>query len=181
MAFDIIADRRALHDASRSFVFSLRTAESLNSPYRNTWRDHANNIPSEAIFKPLYPQIVDGSATRPALPTAAECAVHLEFLQTLYVLRQRILKSVEMDGVFNIQPDHKVVRRKGEDVKLKDNTLWPRRQDKWEKWVRLAAIRFLVWWESLHAIFDISEGEVRDVRITDDTLPPLGKSRRVLP
>ncbi|KAM0553390.1 hypothetical protein ACHAPJ_007404 [Fusarium lateritium] len=101
-----------------------------------------------------------------ALPTVSECAAHLEFLETLYILRQKILVSKELDEVFQTQPKREEKTGVQGDTKtLKDEDLWKRRQEKWPRFIEFAVMRFLAWREEINRS-NISE-------ITNDNLPPL--------
>src|SRR5205085_3969039 len=105
-----------------------------------------------------------------ALPSPAECAVHLELPETFYVMRQRILKSEAIDKTFGIDPNHKLVTGPdGEERKLKDDTLWDRRQVKWPKYIESAVARFLYWQKTLD---DGGTGSGCS-QIEEQTLPPL--------
>jgi hypothetical protein len=80
------------------------------------------------------------------LPSISDCATHLELLETFFVLRQKVLRTADLDAAFGIEEKHEVkTGRRGETKKMKDATLWNRRQAKWTKFVELATIRFLVW------------------------------------
>ncbi|KAM0260837.1 hypothetical protein ACHAPA_010052 [Fusarium lateritium] len=101
-----------------------------------------------------------------ALPTLAECAAHLEFLETLFVLRQKVLVSKDLDDAFFIQPDREAKTGfQGDTKTLKDDELWEKRQVKWPKFVGFAAVRFLAWRERFN--------KSTEVEITRDNLPPL--------
>ncbi|KAM0226632.1 hypothetical protein ACHAP5_012382, partial [Fusarium lateritium] len=80
------------------------------------------------------------NSTDLALPTLAECAAHLEFLETLFVLRQKVLVSKDLDDAFFIQPDREAKTGfQGDTKTLKDDKLWEKRQVKWPKFVGFAA------------------------------------------
>ncbi|KAF4970070.1 hypothetical protein FSARC_2816 [Fusarium sarcochroum] len=114
-----------------------------------------NTKPSK---KPKTPEL--------ALPTVSECAAHLEFLETLYMLRQKILVSIGLDEVFQTNPVRETKTGVQGDTKtLKDEGLWERRQAKWPKYVEFAVVRFLAWREELN--------QSNNPEITNDNLPPL--------
>ncbi|KIL93013.1 hypothetical protein FAVG1_04194 [Fusarium avenaceum] len=126
-------------------------------------------IPNPNIFN-----FANASNTKPprksssrdlALPTLAECAAHLEFLETLFILRQKVLVSKELDDVFLIQPTRETKTGfQGDTKTLKDEKLWEKRQAKWPKFVGFAVVRFLAWREHFNSSM---------VEITRDNLPPL--------
>jgi hypothetical protein len=127
-------------------------------------------IPANAFFEPLF--AAESNERRrdlAVLPSVAECAAHLELLECLFALRQRVLKSDELDAVFGIAPHHRVVKRDGKDVKLKDNTLWERRQVKWTRFVEWAVVRFLCWRRVLMS----KSAQTIGWQMSDDNLPPL--------
>lgn len=188
MALDILADQRALHQSSKKITNAIKSS-SKTGPYslsktaidRKAYPNGSPpTIPSQEIFNSLYEQEDDNAddansiETKIHLPSTAQCAVHLEFLTVLWTLRQRILRSEELDAVFDIKPIHKYVDRKGVQTKLKDDTLWDRRQIKWVTFVRIAVARFLAWWEKVPEIVGARKG-LHSYEITKDTLPPLGE------
>lgn len=84
------------------------------------------------------------------LPTVAECATHLELLEVFYATRQNILASKDIDNAMLITPKRETkTGKKGDTKTLKDTTLWDRRQEKWNKYVEFACVRFLSWMDNL--------------------------------
>jgi hypothetical protein len=191
MALNIVADQRAFHNTSKTITNSIKSSSKYvastqwqASTYAGkTQNQSAPAIPSAEMFESLFQQQQQqqqdnanrsGSfAQRISLPTTAQCAVHLEFLATLWTLRQRVLRSEELDQVFDIKPEYKYVDRKGVQTKLKDETLWERRQVKWDKFVSIAVVRFQAWWAKLPEIAEVRDGS-SSYEITNETLPPLG-------
>jgi len=53
----------------------------------------------------------------------------------LHELHRRVVESTELVEVFDTKPINKSVIRKGVPVKLKDDTLWTRKQLKWDRFV----------------------------------------------
>jgi hypothetical protein len=169
MALDIIADQRALHTTSRTITAAIK--DSRLDAARVLWNvpryatatstRPGPAIPPPSIFNSLDQFTIDDYDAKSHLPSIAECAVHLEFLEALYVLRQQVLKSEALDEVFDIKPEYKFVDRKGVRTQLKDETMWERRQVKWEKFVEVAVVRFTAWWAK--------------VRNADQPMPPLGE------
>ncbi|KAL3455716.1 hypothetical protein BJX64DRAFT_271808 [Aspergillus heterothallicus] len=94
-----------------------------------------------------------------ALPTVAECAVHLEMLQAFHTLRQEVIHSKALDRVFNILPEVRTVYRKQwsatrpqtnrkytiESRTIKDSSFASRRNKKWTYFLQIAAERFHQW------------------------------------
>jgi hypothetical protein len=178
MALEIAADQCALHNTSKqisSYIKNGSKSYGLNSLWEAPSYSTASSkelqpvIPSPRIFEGL----LDASEQNNCLPSNAECAVHLEFLATLHALRHGVLESNELDEVFNIKPVKKIVTRRGTQVELKDDTLWTRRQVKWEKYVNIAVIRFQAWWETIPETIGLREGH--SLPFTGDVLPPLGE------
>jgi hypothetical protein len=126
-------------------------------------------IPSPRIFEDPF----NTSGRNDCLPSNVDCAVHLEFLAALHALRHRVLESDELDEVFDIKPLKKTVTRRGTRVELKDETLWTRRQVKWEKYVNIAVVRFRAWWEAVPETIELQDGHI--FPLADNTLPPLGE------
>jgi hypothetical protein len=188
MALDIAANKHALHSASKNITDAIKcTSKSGASALWEvpryttaTSKESEPIIPSPSIFKPLLDHTNKANNSPAAvhrLPSTAECAVHLEFLEALFVLRQRILRSEDLDDVFDIKPEYKYVDRGGEQTRLKDTTLWERRQVKWERFVAFAVARFMMWSEKVREIVGVrDDGAGRELcEVTDDALPPLGE------
>jgi hypothetical protein len=179
MALQVAADQYALHSTSRRVSQCLKTGtqtgiRSLYSiPKYNTTSDKANEpaIPSADIFKSLVDKVGESGS----LPSAAECAVHLEFLAVLHELHRHVVESTTLDEVFDIKAEKKTVTRMGKEEQLKDATLLPRKQAKWDRFVELASVRFLVWWCKVPVIYTSNNGEKANVDCTEDNLPPLGE------
>ncbi|ERF76412.1 hypothetical protein EPUS_06970 [Endocarpon pusillum Z07020] len=142
---------QTLHQLSQASMTSI--AKHLPTRYKTApTKAQEPLIPSPDTFGQLEspaPPATPAPDPSPLLPTVAECAVHLELLETFYVLRQRILKSETLDTVFDLKENpREVTRRDGTKLRLKDTTLWTRREQKWHKYLELAVVRFLAWWKS---------------------------------
>lgn len=178
MSFECMQTRttkKSLHSLSQARSQNLLKSANSSSPsqalkqYRVAVKEgHSLEIPSPSIFN--FDQTQNGAdAGSHRLPSPAECATHLELLQTFYVLRQRIIISEEIDKSFNIQPIRVVkTGRRGDKKTLKDDTLADRRQVKWTRYVEFAVIRFLAWKENLP--LEKTGAETRPVL---QRLPPL--------
>lgn len=126
--------------------------------------EEAPLIPSPSIFVSLHHRSQSGAEVETgALPTIAECAVHLELLEAFVILRQKVLSSNALDRAFGIAPKDTLATVRGRRVRKPDNTFAERRKAKWPIYLRLAAARFLMWWLS-------SDGGA----VSEKSLPPLG-------
>jgi len=162
----------ALHGSSKAALKALNRSVAKKKYKAAQCEADEPQIPSAAIFEPLFSaQSNSGARETPILPSIAECAVHLELLECFFVLRQRVLKSDELDKVFGIAPRHRVVKRKGKDVKLKDPGMWERRQVKWPMFVEWSVVRFLCWRRVVTARF--SQAQAPGWQLGEDNLPPL--------
>ena len=124
-------------------------------------------IPKPEIFDALY-----NPAENPAaLPTSAECAVHLQLLQKFVALKQKVLTSNRLDRAFAIIPKDRLVTKRGKREIQADQTFKARQAVKWPIFVRFAAARFLRWWRICIPIL-----HPQDNRLTmaETSLPPLG-------
>ena len=157
-----------LHQLGKAMVLSADIqTDSRGRPFRHARRPEQRPIiPAAEIF-----DLHDGQAdenTGVAMPRISECAVHLELLEIFYVLRQQILVSESIDTAMGILPDRSTITgKKGDKKTFRDNTLWDRRQPKWERFVEFAVVRFLDWRAKLEYFLGASND------ITDDNLPPI--------
>ncbi|KAK3326734.1 hypothetical protein B0H66DRAFT_470726 [Apodospora peruviana] len=132
----------------------------------------ALTIPDPGIFGALAS---DHKAE--TLPTIAECAIHLELLEALEILQQKVLTSNALDRAFGIVPKNKVQASwpRTRVVLKRDESFPERRKVKWPIYLRFAATRFLEWWKCLdQMLIPTSQGgDGTVVDITEDSLPPL--------
>lgn len=174
MSLEIGANQQVLHDTSKGIANEIKrgTVRVRDVPvYKTTSsKELQPKIPSPNIFNTL----TDVLEEKNSLPTTAECSVHLEFLAVLHALRRRVIDSKELDEVFDIKPINRTVKRRRRTVKLRDTTFWTRREVKWDKFIDLAVVRFLAWWEKAPEIFFPRNGQ--PVQWKDKTLPPLGEN-----
>lgn len=126
-------------------------------------------IPKPEIFDALHHATTDLAA----LPSTAECAVHLQLLEKLVALKQKILTSNDLDRAFAIIPKDKVVTQGRKKQRRADETFKARQAVKWAIFVRIAAARFLRWWGTCSPT---QRAEDHDLRMTETSLPPLGMS-----
>ncbi|KAK4200876.1 hypothetical protein QBC40DRAFT_224494 [Triangularia verruculosa] len=100
-------------------------------------------IPKPTLFEENH---VTNSERAARLPTVAECAIHLELLETLFVLRERILRSEDIDNSMGITRKRETKTGHNGDTKtFKDATFESRRQAKWIRFIEFAVVRFLDW------------------------------------
>jgi len=177
MALHVPASHFALHNTSKKVTASIKTGSTPygfsklhTTPTYKTTSDRSLHpvIPSPHTFEGLNDK--PGSEK---LPSAAQCAVHLQFLSVLHELRESIVQSKELDEIFNIKANKKVVTRKGKKETLKDNTLLERKQGKWDRYVEFGVARFLVWWNKLPETCAVTDGEKPSLK--EGSLPPLGE------
>jgi hypothetical protein len=118
------------------------------------------------------------------LPTAAQCAVHLELLEAIFALQHRVLASNALDRTFGLRPDRMRVYssalRRAVYVRdaRNDAAFAERRKVKWDFFVQAAAARFEAWWgEKCDSVPDGGQGtKHRTGCIAHANLPPLGRS-----
>ena len=129
-------------------------------------------IPSPTIFK--YPEKAnqnnDGLDDR--IPLVAECAIHLELLEAFKILQETVIKSNQLDILFDTLPQKRYMNVSGyynrrkllKPVKAHDTTFQQRRKTKWDGFVKLAFFRFSFWADRI-------EEHRRDVSTLGDQLP----------
>lgn len=165
------------------------------------------SIPDPSLFGGITPNTSQtpgpagpssGSASRPdsnrvsdngdsdvlALPSVAECAVHLEMLEVFFALRSRVIGSAQLDKAFGFESKPKTVYRREYDYKqrkyvkkphkIKDSTWKTRRRDKWIVYLHIAVGRFMAWARAADA--DLLLASQQDLTIELPHLPPCGKS-----
>ncbi|CAM1503553.1 Fc.00g011440.m01.CDS01 [Cosmosporella sp. VM-42] len=158
-----------LHRLGKAMVIAGGSqTDSQGNPFRVAITpDQRPIIPAAEIFDMNDSQVA-GNIPGIAMPQVSECAIHLELLETFYVLRQKILVSEAIDTAMGIKPNRVTkTGKKGDKKTLKDTTLWERRQPKWKKFVEFAVVRFLDWQSKLDYFLGARDG------ITDENMPPL--------
>ena len=126
-------------------------------------------IPKPEIFDALHHMTADLAA----LPTTAECAVHLQLLEKFVALKQKILTSNALDRALAIVPKDKLVTQRGKRQRRADETFKTQQAVKWPIFVRIAAARFLRWWGTYSPML---HAQGNKLRVTEIPLPPLGRS-----
>lgn len=179
MALTSAIDLVALHGISKKFSIDIKNGKKAPSSFGSTiwptsqdanavFNQSAPTIPSPSIFKNI-----SFEASGSLIPSTGTCAVHLEFLAALHSIRDRVLESEDLDKVFGTQATKKIVPRKGVEVELKDDKLMEKRQVKWEKYVDLAVVRFIAWWNTIPAIVIRDESDMP--QLPDTAVPPIGQ------
>ncbi|RGP67641.1 hypothetical protein FSPOR_5829 [Fusarium sporotrichioides] len=172
MALEHSFTKLSLHQKGKDMVSGPnRPNDPTGKPYELAYKaEDVPVIPNPSALN--FQDIPNGSSTgnpstaNLALPNLAECATHLEFLETLFVLRQNILVSTDLDEIMQTEPQREEKTGVQGDTKtFKDEKLWERRQIKWPKFVEFATIRFLAWRQEFN--------KSRIPEITQDNLPPL--------
>lgn len=175
MALSVGLDQRAVHECSRAAMRS----KLYVSPNAALSADEEPVIPSLGLFEGLQGERrapgtdeLDGAH----LPSVAQCATHLQLLESFMVLREKVLKSNALDRTFSIRPilgDNETRRRNKTDP-----TFNTRRQKKWHIFVCLAAARFMVWWNTVDPISSrttVAEQPTDSSVMIDEHILPLGR------
>ncbi|ORY16588.1 hypothetical protein BCR34DRAFT_584252 [Clohesyomyces aquaticus] len=158
MAFSTPKTTTSLHQWSKQYIRHQEGVRNVlyNKPptfQRASVVEQNPKIPSPSLFSSDTGSLHNQPL---ALPTVAECAIHLELLQTFQHLRLSIISSEKLDTLLGIELNRRTVFRKvskgyqryeHEEVQLRDMTFDERRQTKWSLFLSLAATRFLVWVE----------------------------------
>ena len=171
MASFIPGSIEELHAASRDY------SRTYNISSRN--KDEPD-IPNPAIFA--------GLGTDASQMSMAHCAVHLELLEAFKFLRECVIKSNQLDVVFNTMPlkryttslqynKGRYLRRKKllKPVKDHDSTFQERRKAKWLGFLDYAFLRFTSWATAMgHTRYNAITGNGND--LANSFIPPLGIS-----
>ncbi|RSL54742.1 hypothetical protein CEP53_007344 [Fusarium sp. AF-6] len=134
-------------------------------------------IPNPAYFNDL----VDG--LKDQLPTAVQCAVHLELLEAFHAVKIRIIECEALDGIFGIKaPTKTIYRRKymktldkhvNQKVTVKVEGWEARREKKWPRYLDFAADRFVDWAKVIDKEMAATESDDDKLEIRLPWLPPL--------
>ncbi|KAK4095977.1 hypothetical protein N658DRAFT_502090 [Parathielavia hyrcaniae] len=152
MALDCPEHKQTLHGVGHSALSSngLYMYSGVHAPRFKPACSPSEepSIPSLALFRDFRNSKHEAGQVR--LPTASECAAHLELLETFYVLRQKVLRSKGIDDAMGVVPARETKTGVKKDTKvLKDAKLWEKRQVKWPAFVEFAVVRFLAWRRAL--------------------------------
>lgn len=169
-----LAFRCSSHDSRKKFFFTRNREREETEKLATLYRPAETPAEQPVIPKPeIFDSLDNPAANLAALPTIAECAVHLQLLEKFVVLKQKILTSNRLDRAFAITPKEKLVTRGGKREVQADQTFKTRQAVKWPIFVRLAAARFLRWWRRCSHVLH-SQGD--SLRMAEVSLPPLGTS-----
>ncbi|KAH0558382.1 hypothetical protein GP486_004960 [Trichoglossum hirsutum] len=176
MALAVGLDQRAVHQCSRAAIQSQVSSYGRPNP---PWEPPKFGIAASKDEEPVIPRISIFAGLRDEskeprenqdegvqLPSVAECAVHLQLLESFHVLREKVLKSNALDRTFSIWP--KIPRRSAAEYRRNprraaalDPTFQARRQKKWHIFVDLAVARFASWWGEMDNILRLLDaGEI---------------------
>lgn len=166
-----------LHAASR------KHARNYTAPNEYQLQPH---VPSPAIFETPETAQTDKDEHSNMLPSIAQCAIHLELLERFKLLQETVIKSNQLDVLFDTLPrkkytisyiynsrGRKVLGRKIlRPIKAHDSTFQERRKEKWTRFVDEAYSRFSTWVVSINDNLKISgkDGDELDPKL----VPPIG-------
>ncbi|KFA81371.1 hypothetical protein S40288_06041 [Stachybotrys chartarum IBT 40288] len=179
---------RNLHSASKAEAASLEWSQRHSNvstlyPNRAVAADDEPKIPDPGLFATLINTAPGGAD----LPTPAECAVHLELLETFYKLRVDVIMHAYLDTAFGLEINKKTVYRRTYDIakyqyvmkptQLRDTT-WPsRRRRKWLYFLGIAVNRFEIWVKKMDEFLKAQDRESvsgpSQECLTLPNLPPL--------
>ncbi|RAK98957.1 uncharacterized protein BO80DRAFT_386665 [Aspergillus ibericus CBS 121593] len=129
--------------------------------HRSSKQPVAQDILPAGLFNTL---VSDSGGTQSAqerrtdLPTAGECAVHLELLEVFHALRTRIIQSKELDRVFGL---HSSRLRNPRRSRESQGT------EKWHRFVSLAVERFQHWIRAAEKLLEQDDNDQTHI------LPPV--------
>ena len=149
-----------LHTASREYSRKYAASVSLGAKDDK----QQSQIPLPAIFESSDGSHADSNEHGITLPSIAECAVHLELLECFKLLREAVVKSNQLDVLFDTLPlksyttsyghnirGRRVLQRKlCRPIKEHDSTFQERRKVKWTIFVNYAYHRFSLWVASIN-------------------------------
>ncbi|KAK4225451.1 hypothetical protein QBC38DRAFT_511085 [Podospora fimiseda] len=132
-----------LHASSQDTTTHLQKTLTKSKSKCATSAKEEPQIPDPKLFTSLQP-----SSNHPNI---GQCATHLALLEAFFHLRLNILKSSELDTVFNVQKVNKTIYKskwrhsKRQPVKLRDPNWDEKRNIKWLLFLSIAVARFQVW------------------------------------
>lgn len=132
----------SLHSQSTVCTNAVYNKYLSNTAPTVTKPEEALKIPAPHLFefaslKSFCSSTSPGSSWNP--PLIAECAVHLEFLETLFTMRTRVLNSKKISAAMGYSSL----------LKPSEMTISKWHNGKWLKYIEFAVIRFFIWKESL--------------------------------
>ena len=169
-----LAFRCSLHDGRKNSSFTQDREREEREILKTLYFPAETPAEQPVIPEPkIFDALDNPAANLAALPTVAECAVHLQLLEKFVVLKQKILTSNRLDRAFDIIPKENLVSRGGKRQVQADQTFKTRQAVKWPIFVRLATARFLRWWRRCSPLLHPQDDSLRMAEIS---LPPLGTS-----
>lgn len=179
----------ALHRSSKQEIQALNRFIQLQPKFAVTWtvenhptkyrladtKDEQPVIPAPAVFASLEEPDKNSESN---LPSIGECAVHLELLEAFFHLRSEVINRAELDKVFGVPLEHRVVYRQTygasqrQPVRLKDPDWTVKKRRKWSYFVTIAVARFEPWAKKMGSILVNTIG---DEPLQLPFLPPLGQ------
>ncbi|VUC35479.1 unnamed protein product [Clonostachys rosea] len=132
----------SLHQYSTISTSAVHNKYLSKTAQTATNAEEASQIPAPHLFKFTNLKAFSSSASPDSSwnpPTIAECAVHLEFLETLFAMRSRVLNAKKISTAMGYSSL----------LKPSDKTISKWHNGKWLKYIEFAVIRFFVWKEFL--------------------------------
>ena len=141
-----------------------------------------NQVAKEGPQIPLKLERTSKNGVDTVVPSLARCAVHLELLEAFKLLRETVIKSNQLDVLFDTLPEKHYITvsryRRGRYVRQRtflkklDSSYQERRKAKWLKFVDYAFNRFSKW----AAGIDKSPAAIAKGgrRLAAEFIPPLG-------
>ncbi|KAK1833735.1 hypothetical protein QBC39DRAFT_328710 [Podospora conica] len=172
MTLSCRSTNEALHGHGKTATKAFLNKPASLLPYKTAESPEDEPvIPAPEIFQETNDSNSD-SETR--LPSISECAIHLELLEAFLVLRERIIRSTDIDMSMEIAPKRETKTGvRNDTLTLKDDTLGKRRQEKWPKFVQFAVARFLEWRAHLNRKYPLPPVKTDTTKPFDGPLPPL--------
>lgn len=140
------------------------------------------NVPDPTIFSGLKLKRTNKDGEDTAIPSLAQCAVHLELLEAYKLLQEKVIKSNHLDVLFDTLPEKRyrtVSQYRGgryvsrkillKPIKDYDPAFQEGRKAKWMGFVNNAFLRFSTWATTIS-----KSPNAFAKRLADDLIPPLG-------
>ncbi|KAM0425122.1 hypothetical protein ACHAPT_009682 [Fusarium lateritium] len=131
-----------------------RMSATRHQKTANHYRYASTPVDNPIIPDPTYFDNLN-DALEDQLPTAAQCAVHLELLEAFHALRVRIIECEALDGIFGLPKTTRTVYRRkymktlekhvNDEAKVKVEGWTEMRDKKWPRYLDFAAERFITW------------------------------------
>ncbi|KAH7056044.1 hypothetical protein B0J12DRAFT_441480 [Macrophomina phaseolina] len=149
-------------DAEFTCFGVIPTSASTLSSVRVT----EDEILPASLFAPLGRPESSSSDPEKALPWVSECAVHLQLLESLSLMKKKCLRSKKLTRALGLSKHFALAVANGEKRRQLSRA-------KWDTFVSLAVIRFKKWWDVFPEILrETNQGRPKP-EMTSKTLPPL--------